>query len=46
MRVEKDKRVCPKCKSTNVKTELEMVGEMCPKCKKGSIIEIETGWIS
>jgi len=43
---EKDKRECPKCKSKNVKTELEMVGETCPKCKKGVIEEICTGEIS
>ena len=42
----KDKRQCPKCKSTNVKTELEMVGEPCPKCKEGIIEEIWTGAIS
>lgn len=45
-RVEKDKRECPKCKSNNVKTEKELVGEVCPKCKKGIIQEIDTGSIS
>jgi hypothetical protein len=39
----KDARECPKCKSKNVKTELEMVGESCPKCKEGVIEEIFTG---
>lgn len=43
---EKDKRECPKCKSNNVKTVLELVGEVCPKCKEGVIEEIDTGWIS
>ena len=42
----KDKRQCPECKSKNVKTELEMVGEPCPKCKDGMIEEIWTGAIS
>ena len=42
----KDKRQCPKCKSKNVKTELEMVGQPCPKCKEGIIEEIWTGAIS
>ena len=41
-----DKRECPKCKSKNVKTELEMVGETCPKCKEGVIEEVFTGEIS
>ena len=39
----KDKRECPECKSKNVKTELEMVGETCPKCKEGVIEEIRIG---
>lgn len=38
----KDKRQCPSCKSENIKTELELVGETCPKCKKGVIEEIWT----
>jgi len=42
----KDKRECPKCKSKNIKTELEMVGEPCPKCKEGVIEEIWTGAVS
>jgi len=42
----KDKRECPKCKSKNVKTELEMIGETCPRSKKGVIEEIDTGAIS
>lgn len=43
---EKDKRQCPRCKSKNVKTVLEMVGQTCPRCKKGVIEEIWTGEIS
>jgi len=39
----KDKRECPRCKSRNVKTELEMVGEPCPQCKEGVIEEIRIG---
>jgi predicted RNA-binding Zn-ribbon protein involved in translation (DUF1610 family) len=42
----KDKRQCPKCKSTNVKTELELVGQTCPKCKEGVIEEVWTERIS
>jgi hypothetical protein len=42
----KDERQCPKCKSKNVKTELEMVGQPCPKCKEGVIEEVWTGRIS
>ena len=42
----KDERECPECKSKNVKTELEMVGEPCPKCKEGIIEEIWTGAVS
>lgn len=46
LKQEKDKRECPKCKSKNVKTELELVGEVCPKCNQGVIEEIWTGAIS
>ena len=46
LKQEKDKRECPKCKSKNVKTELELVGEVCPKCNEGVIEEIWTGAIS
>ena len=42
----KNERECPECKSKNVKTELEMVGEPCPKCKEGIIEEIWTGAVS
>ncbi|MFC1995657.1 hypothetical protein ACFLVM_02130 [Chloroflexota bacterium] len=45
-RMVKDKRECPKCKSENVKTELELVGETCPKCKEGIIEKTWTGWVS
>jgi len=46
LRDAKDRRECPQCKSKNVKTELEMVGQPCPKCKEGIIEEIWTGAIS
>ena len=46
LKQEKDKRECPKCKSRNVKTALELVGEPCPKCKEGEIEEMWTGEIS
>ena len=42
----RDKRECRVCHSENVKTLLEMVGQLCPKCKTGEIKEIETGWVS
>ena len=42
-KIEKDKRLCPICKSKNVKTEQEMVGELCPKCRKGTIETICIG---
>lgn len=42
----KDKRQCRKCGSSNVKTELEMVGQICPKCKHGIIRQIYTGCIT
>ena len=45
-RQQKDKRECPECRSKNVKTELEMVGQPCPMCKEGVIEEIWTGAIS
>jgi hypothetical protein len=43
---QKDKRECPKCKSKNVKTELEIVGNTCPKCKEGTIEQIWTWAVS
>jgi len=46
--VAKDKRECPYCKSKNVKTVLELVGEICPNCKVGVIEKTCTGvqqWI-
>lgn len=46
LKQEKDRRECPRCKSRNVKTELELVGETCPKCKEGVIEEIWTGSLS
>ena len=42
----KDPRECPKCKSPNISTLKELVGQLCPKCKKGRIIEKFTGLIS
>jgi len=39
----KDERECPECKSPNVKTVCELVGEPCPKCHDGIIEEVETG---
>lgn len=39
----KDERKCPRCGSTNVKTEFELIGEPCPICGEGVIEEIETG---
>ena len=39
----KDKRECPKCKSSRVKTELELVAATCPKCNEGVIEETWTG---
>ena len=42
----KDERKCPSCKSTNVKTELEMVGKPCPECEEGVIEEVWTGAVS
>jgi len=42
----RDKRECPECRSTEVKTELELVGETCPKCRKGIVEETWTGRVS
>ena len=42
----RDSRECPYCKSDNVKTQLELKGNLCPKCKIGIFEEIYTGWIS
>ena len=39
----RDQRICPKCKSENVKTVIEMVDKTCPKCKTG-IIEKKWTW--
>lgn len=43
---EKDKRECPQCSSSKVRTVFELIGEKCPKCKTGTIEEIDTGIIS
>lgn len=40
----KDKRECPECKSSNVRTTLELVGEICPRCEKGKIESIFVGY--
>ena len=42
----KDERQCDKCLSNNVKTNIELIGEVCPICKRGKIIEKVTGTIS
>jgi len=39
----RDERKCPDCKSTHVKTVIELVGEPCPKCKLGQIEAKSTG---
>lgn len=39
----KEKRQCPACGSSSVKTILELVGRTCPLCRAGRIQEIETG---
>lgn len=41
----RDKRKCPSCDSTKVRTVPEMVDQECPKCKIGHIREIWTGTI-
>ncbi len=43
---QREERKCPHCNSPNVKTAIELVGKTCPKCKKGTIIEIKTGFHS
>jgi predicted RNA-binding Zn-ribbon protein involved in translation (DUF1610 family) len=40
-----DERMCPKCRSINVKTTKELIGKPCPRCRVGIIKEIETGAI-
>lgn len=44
--IEKDERKCPECKSSEVKSELEMIGQQCPRCNIGNMEMIETGWVS
>jgi len=44
--IERDKKICPKCKSNKIKTEEEMIGQKCPKCKIGVVREIDTGLIT
>jgi predicted RNA-binding Zn-ribbon protein involved in translation (DUF1610 family) len=36
----KDDKVCPKCSSNQVHTELELVGKECPSCNEGKIGKI------
>jgi hypothetical protein len=38
----RDERKCPRCKSQNVKTSMELVGKKCPSCHKGTFHEIWT----
>lgn len=42
----KDRRECPACKSKNVKTVFESIGQTCPRCKEGTIVELESFFIS
>lgn len=44
--LKREKRVCPNCRSENVKTEWELKYQPCPKCKKGEIEAEWTGEIS
>jgi len=44
--LKKDKRKCPKCKSTSIKTELELINNTCPKCKIGKVIRVVTGIVT
>ena len=46
MDVKKEERKCPKCKSGNVATAQELVGQPCPKCKEGTFESQYTGMIS
>ncbi|MEX0919053.1 MAG: hypothetical protein WDZ85_03800 [Candidatus Paceibacterota bacterium] len=41
--IKKDKIECSFCRSNNIKTESDMVGQICPKCKVGTVREIYTG---
>ncbi len=44
--LERDRRQCPSCLSSNVLSVEEMVGKNCPRCGIGVIEEEDTGWIS
>jgi hypothetical protein len=44
--LDRDPRICIKCRSGNVRTLNELIDQQCPKCKKGMIREIDTGIIS
>ena len=44
--LKKDQKICPMCNSENIKTIIELVGEVCPLCGEGKIIERDTGAIS
>jgi len=37
-----DERMCPKCRSINVKTTKELIGKPCPRRRVGIIKEIKT----
>ena len=39
----RDERRCVHCRSPNVRTVFELVGESCPKCKEGMIEVTFTG---
>jgi hypothetical protein len=39
----KDRRLCPICGSSEVRTMFELVGKPCPLCGEGRIEEVETG---
>ncbi len=42
----RDDRLCPQCGSKNVRSVMELIGQMCPHCKQGKVSEIDTGAIS
>jgi len=41
--IRRDERKCPYCKSKDVKTVMELVGQPCPKCNVGTVEQIWTG---
>ena len=44
--LQKDKRECPRCKSTNVRTRAELTFGSCPRCRIGIIRKWWTGGIT